>query len=69
MLVWLSRKDRPMTYLILLPHMPALFVTSLIQNAGQKMAAFKVSLLSKVGCCFLFCLKNKQQKNDISSYR
>ena len=57
-----------MTYLILLPHMPALFVTSLIQNAGQKMAALKVSLLSKVSCCFLLCLKKKNQQQKQNQF-
>ena len=35
-----------MTYLILLPHMPAFIVTSLIETAGHKVAVFTVVFLA-----------------------
>ena len=42
-----------MTYLILLLHIPALFLTSLVQTTGYKMAIF--TILVVLFCFVSFC--------------
>ena len=42
---WRARKSQPLKYFILLPHIPVLLMTSLMQIAEHKMAVFTIMTL------------------------